>query len=298
MKLKSRNWLLMAVVILFIIGIKSISTYKLKPVEYFSGSLPYVVAYQGGEGLRPGNSMLAFQNARALGVDVLEMDLHGSRDGELVLIHDDSVDRTTNGSGKIKNMSLVELKALDAGYHWPFARSEDRPYRDAGVKIPRLSEVFEAFPDSRYLIEIKQQEPSIVTQLCAMLTRYDVLGSTMIASADEQTLSDFRTTCPTGITSSYSSELYWFLAYHYLGLVRLYQPASYVLQVPTHIAGYSVMNEKLVSSAARRGMHIDVFLAGNEMPGDGSAMQVLLDQGVSGIVSAYPDRLLKLMGRL
>ena len=75
-----------------------------------------IIAHQGGDHLWPGNTLLAFQNATDIGVDVLEMDVHMTQDGVLVVMHDSTVDRTTNGSGVISDMTLDEIKTLDAGY--------------------------------------------------------------------------------------------------------------------------------------------------------------------------------------
>ena len=80
--------------------------------------VPLVIAHQGGDGLRPGNTLAAFENAVRLRVDMLEMDVQSSADGVLVLMHDSTVDRTTDGSGAVAGFSLAELQQLDAGYDW------------------------------------------------------------------------------------------------------------------------------------------------------------------------------------
>ncbi|MBK6326913.1 MAG: hypothetical protein IPF56_13415 [Chloroflexi bacterium] len=86
---------------------------------YFTGvERPLVMAHQGGERLYPSNTLRAMQESVALGVDVLEMDIHASSDGVLVVIHDDTVDRTTDGTGAVKEITFAELSQLDAGYYW------------------------------------------------------------------------------------------------------------------------------------------------------------------------------------
>src|SRR5690606_4679077 len=108
----------------------------------------------------------------ALGVDVLELDVHSSADGVLVVIHDATVDRTTDGSGRVNEMSLAELQALDAAYDWPTLAeheqfgSDQHPYRGQGITIPTLEAVFIAFPEMPISIEIKQESPSIAQALC------------------------------------------------------------------------------------------------------------------------------------
>ncbi|HCR70844.1 MAG TPA: glycerophosphodiester phosphodiesterase, partial [Anaerolineae bacterium] len=91
--------------------------------------------------------MFAFQNAVDLGVDVLEMDLHITKDNVLVLIHDETIDRTTNGSGEVELMTLEEIKTYDAGYDWSRDEGATFPFRGQGITISTLEEVFTAFPD-------------------------------------------------------------------------------------------------------------------------------------------------------
>ena len=94
---------------------------------------PLVIAHQGGDGLWPGDTLFAYQNAVKLGVDVLEMDIHISKDEALVLMHDETVDRTTDGTGDIESMTLAELKQLDAGYDWTPDEGKTFPFRGQGI---------------------------------------------------------------------------------------------------------------------------------------------------------------------
>ena len=277
-------------VCVLVVGIRFAMGSEMPPVAYYSGAMPYAIAHQGGDGLRPGNTMPAFNNAMELGVDVLEMDVHASLDGQLVLIHDTTLERTTDGEGSVSAKTLMELKALDAAFHWPYKRSDKRPYRNSGVQIPLLSEVLNSFPDTRYVIEIKQFKPSIVLDLCAMLTDYDVLDRTLVASTDGATILSFRQHCPTVATSSYSTEITWFVAFHYTWLLPLYQAHSNAFQVPTHFEGYQLIDKSFVEAARSRGLHVEAWTIN-----DVETMQNLLDAGVSGIITDYPDRLLVLL---
>ena len=125
-----------------------------------------VIAHQGGEWLRPSNTLVAFDHAVELGVDVLEMDIHQTQDGVIVLMHDATVDRTTDGSGAIKEMSFAEIRELDAGYYWTDDDGATYPYRGQGIQVPTLEELFQRYPDMRMNIEIKQETPSMVRPFC------------------------------------------------------------------------------------------------------------------------------------
>ena len=124
-----------------------------------------MIAHQGGDGLWPGNTLYAFEQAAALGVDVLEMDLHITKDGVLVINHDETVDRTTDGTGTIEDMTLAELKALDAGYDWSKDGGQTFPYRGMGLTIPTLEEIFQTFPEYHMTIEIKKTTGSMAATI-------------------------------------------------------------------------------------------------------------------------------------
>jgi glycerophosphoryl diester phosphodiesterase len=116
---------------------------------------PLIMAHQGGEGERPSNTMAAFQNAVNSGADVLDTDMQITKDGVLVLIHDATVDRTTNGKGAVGDLTLSQLQPLDAGYSYS-ADGKTFPYRGRGITIPTLEQFFNAFPDRRLGIEISR----------------------------------------------------------------------------------------------------------------------------------------------
>src|SRR5215216_4137443 len=145
------------VAFLFLIFIASvIINPKAPPTNYYIGApRTAVIAHQGGEGVWPGDTLFAFQKAVEIGADVLEMDAHITKDGEIVLMHDETVDDTTDGAGLIEDMTLVEIKQLDAAYDWSLDDGQTFPYRGQRVQVPTLRELFEKFPDMRYLIEIK-----------------------------------------------------------------------------------------------------------------------------------------------
>ncbi|NJN52180.1 MAG: hypothetical protein HC809_10820 [Gammaproteobacteria bacterium] len=168
MSLRARNWMLIAVVMIFLVGIRAVSTQPIPNAVYFADPAPVVIAHQGGDGLRPGNTLLAFRNAWELGADVLEMDVHATADGNVVVIHDDSLERTTDRSGRVKETTLSDVQQADAGYWWP-TRSAPFPYRAQGLQVPTLAEVLAEFPGARFNIEIKQSDPPIGALVCRAL---------------------------------------------------------------------------------------------------------------------------------
>lgn len=123
---------------------------------------PFIFAHQGGEALAPTNTMAAFKVADALGeIDFLDIDVHMTKDGYLVGIHDNTVDRTTNGHGRVDSYTLAEIQQLDAGY-WFKDLQGNHSYRDKGVRIATLEEIFLTYASKFYFhFEVKDNYPKV-----------------------------------------------------------------------------------------------------------------------------------------
>ena len=161
------------------------------------GPRPLVIAHQGGEELWPSNTMYAFDRAAALGVDMLEMDLHVTADGALVLMHDETVDRTTDGTGRLEDMTLAQVKALDAGYYWTDDDGQTFPFRGQGITVATLEELFQAFPDMPMNIEIKLVENvPIVEPFCQLIRQHGKQDQILVASFHDDAMAQFRAACP------------------------------------------------------------------------------------------------------
>ncbi|MCB9419693.1 MAG: glycerophosphodiester phosphodiesterase [Ardenticatenaceae bacterium] len=251
-----------------------------------------VIAHQGGEGLRPSNTMAAFQNAVDLGVDVLEMDLHSTQDGVLVIMHDDTVDRTTDGTGAIKEMTLAEIKQLDAGYYWTDDDGQTYPFRGQGITVPTLEELFIAFPDMPMNIEIKQQEPSIVEPFCQLIHDYNMQDKVLIPSFHPETMVEFREKCPGVATAMSEPEIRVFYGLNLAFLGRWFSPPGEAFQVPEYSGDVHVVVPRFVRGAQQRNIAVHVWTVND--PAD---MQRFIDMGVDGIITDRPDLLLDVMGR-
>lgn len=258
---------------------------------------PLVMAHQGGDGLRPSNTMAAFENAVELGVDVLEMDVHLSADGELVLIHDATVDRTTDGAGAVASMSLAELKSLDAGFNWPTLEGHElaktTPYRGQGMEIPTLDEVLAAFPQMLFNIEIKPKGIETALALCDKLRAFDAADRTLVASFNDDAMDAFRQACPEVLTSSPRSEITIVYAFSRLQLEDLVSAPSSAFQVPIEDGGFFLMTDDFVDATQDRGMLIHAWTI-NE-PDD---IALVLAVDVDGVITDYPDRVLAERARL
>ena len=259
---------------------------------FFNSEEVLVIAHRGGRGLWPENTLYAFERAAELGVDVLEMDIHSTSDGVLVTMHDDTVDRTTDGSGPIHDYTLTELKKLDAGYNWTNDEGKTYPFRGQGITVPALEEIFSSFPDHRLNIEIKQVQPSIVEPFCQMIRDYGREETVLVGSFDAGTVEDFRDECPGVATSTTEPEVRNFFILNTLFLGALYQAPAEAFQVPEYDNDLHVVTGRFVSGAKNHNMDVHVWTVNEK-----DDMQRLLDLGVDGIITDYPDRLLDVLGR-
>jgi glycerophosphoryl diester phosphodiesterase len=253
---------------------------------------PLVMAHRGGRGLWPENTLYAFERAVELGVDVLEMDIHTTADGVPVVMHDDTVDRTTNGSRPIQALTLEELKSLDAGYRWSADDGQTFPYRGQGISVPTVEEVFAALPETPMNIEIKQTEPSMVALFCQLIRDYHLADQVLVASFDQETITTFRDECPEVATSAGRSEMVSLFVLSTPFLEATYSPASSAAQVPEYEGSLHVLTARFVDAAQSRDMEVHAWTINDE-----ADMERLIALGVDGIITDYPDRLLALLGR-
>ncbi len=283
---------LAGIIIVFIV-IYLILAWIAKPVPdhpFFEDDKFLVIAHQGGEELRPSNTMASFSHAVELGVDVLEMDIHSTADGALVVIHDDTVDRTTDGSGRVQDLTFAQVKELDAGYYWTDDDGASYPFRGQGITIPALEEVLAAFPEMRMNIEIKQETPSIVQLFCQMLNDYSMRDKVLVASFHESTINEFRENCPGYATSMVEPEIRLFFGLNLFYLGAIFQAPSEAIQVPEYSGNLHVVTERFVKVANSLNVDVHVWTV-NET----EDMRRLLDLGVNGIITDRPDRLLELI---
>lgn len=252
---------------------------------------PLVFAHQGGENIRPSNTMEAFRHAVELGADVLDADMHLTKDGVLVLMHDQTVDRTTDGTGAIRDLTLAEIEQLDAGYDFSTDEGQTFPYRGQGLTVPTLEELFQAYPDKRFGIEIKQTEPvETAKRLCALVRQYQMQDSVLVSSFRQQNMDEFRRQCPEVATSATEEEVRPFFFASLLGMTRAFTPVFHSLQVPEEAAGFHLLTPQFIAAAHERDLAVQPWTINEE-----ADLKRILALGVDGINTDNPDRLLNLL---
>ena len=257
---------------------------------YFEKKWPVLVmAHRGGAGLAPENTMPAFRQAVEMGVDVLELDVRATADGVLVVIHDATVERTTDGRGPVHHHTLAELRQLDAGYRWSPDGGGTYPFRGRGVTIPTLRKLFTAFPDMRMNVDLKQKEPSIVRAFARLLVECDMVEQVLTGSFHDDVLYLYRCCLPEAVTAAGRRETLIFYFLQWLRLAWPYRPAAQAFQIPEE-HGFLRIGPRFIQTARRRDMEVHVWTVN-----DVADMRRLLRWGVAGIITDYPDRLLQLL---
>jgi len=286
----SARWLILATVFLAVI----VAFFKQAPAPGSRDDTVDIIAHGGAQGLAPANTLAAFDLALNQGATVLEMDVQRTADNHLVVIHDDTVDRTTDGTGAIAETTLAELKTLDAG--WAFEDDSGHyPYRGRGEAIPTLAEVFERYPDTPMVIELKTGGgPDIIPLVIDRVKAYNREDDVVLASFDETFLQPIREHLPNTRTNMPESESTDFFIRQLLGVHPWWQPPGDLLQVPaTHtltlgpltLDDMTVPTPGFVRAAHRLGLDVQVWTINDPV-----VMHAMLDAGVDGLITDYPDR--------
>jgi glycerophosphoryl diester phosphodiesterase len=263
-----------------------VTVFSLRPGCTYLAGAPLLVAHRGGARLAPENTRTAFaQAANRWRADVLEMDVRLTRDGEVVVIHDETVDRTTDGSGRVADITYEELERLDAGYR--FLDLEGRPsFRDQGVTVPRFEEVLTEFPGMRMNVEAK--EPQVAGPLVDVIRRHGAASRVLVAAEFERCRRAARGY--PGPWGASRHQAFWFWTLHRLPGGGGYTPGADILQVPETWIGGRIVTPDFIRAAHRRNLPVHVWTVDD--PAD---MRRLLSWGVDGIQSDRPDLLAEVL---
>jgi glycerophosphoryl diester phosphodiesterase len=277
-------------------------------VDRWRRDRPLSIAHQGGEAEAPPSTLFAMATAVAGGADALELDVHATADGHLVVLHDPTVDRTTDGSGAVDALTLEQVRRLDAA-HW-FVPGQgvvrDRPddayalrgvttgavqpptgFTAADFTIPTLAEVFERFDQTLINVDIKQTAPATrpyEDRLADLTGSFGREDRTIVASFSDQALDAFRALAPAAATSASPAEVLAFWTAVQDGHAPSGPLGYEALQVPLNYQDVTVVDASFVRVAHECGLVVHVWTIDDE-----ATMVALLDLGVDGVVTNRPS---------
>lgn len=292
--MKLKPWRIVAALALFVLLLFLVLTPDASPHPYYEGvTAPQVIAHQGGDGIWPGDTLFAFEKAVEIGSDVLEMDAHITKDGHIVLMHDETVDDTTDGSGLIEEMTLDELKQLDAAYDWSKDGGQTYPYRGQGIQVPALEELFQKFPQMRYVIEIKRSGIPVEQPMCDLIRQYGMQEEVLIASFHDEVMQTFRATCPEVATSASRGEVTRFVILGKIFLSGLVAPGYESIQPPydpEESYNIPIMTRRFIRESHRKNIKVEPWTVD-----DPDLMRQYIEWGVDGIITDRPDLMVELL---
>lgn len=246
-----------------------------------------IVAHRGASALAPENTMSAFRLAAEMAADLIEFDVHLTADDEVVVIHDETLERTTNGVGRVRDRTLAEIRALDASSRWP---------RFAGERVPTLDEVV-GWARGTHLalsLEIKQPPPltrrpaypDIARRVADVLTAHGMVGRTLVHSFDHPTVREMRDVLPEVATAV----LY--------GSGTFARPL--LLALPAHASGihpwWASVSPEVCRAAHDAGMHVHAW--GMSDPLDPAVVEQLASAGVDSLDTGDPAALAAILSAL
>jgi glycerophosphoryl diester phosphodiesterase len=248
---------------------------------FFTSTRPLVFAHRGGSALAPENTLPAFDNALALGVDGLELDVHLSRDGVVVVHHDGRLERTTNLAGPIDERSADELSRADAGYF--FNGGEGFPFRGRGAGVPALAQVLARYRDVRIIIELKQDSTRLARATVDAVRAAGALDRVCLGSFWRRALRLAREIEPSIATSAAREEVRWALYRSWCRWPISGAPYS-GYQVPEWSGSTHVVSPRFVAAAGRAGLAVQVWTVDRA-----DDARRLLGWGVEGLITDRPD---------
>ncbi|MGH0035546.1 MAG: glycerophosphodiester phosphodiesterase [Myxococcota bacterium] len=259
---------------------------------YFSIPRPTILGHRGAGGVAPENTLASFERGLADGADILESDVHATRDGVPVLIHDPSLDRTTDGTGPVSGVTLEELRRFDAAHG--FSREGEPCLRGRGITVPTLEEAFDAFPDARFNLEIKARDAGVVDRVVELVRERGREDTTLLVAEKNDIMDALRR----ALARHAKRPAVGASLADVLAVIRSAQSGeapdtdSLALQIPAEFGGEPLVTPELIAHAHAHGIVIHVWTINEEQE-----MTELLDRGVDGLVTDFPGRLRALLER-
>ena len=231
------------------------------------------IAHRGASREAPENTLPAIRLAvEKYRVDMVEIDLRLTRDGVPIVLHDPTLERTTNGKGLARNYDLSQIKKLDAGF------------RGKGITVPTLEEVLAEFPETGFCLEIKDRGDEMVERVCEVILRVPRKGMLLVGSFDGKTARKFRQKAPAPVQSFLSEdEIVWAYSAFRLGF-RKWKLAARYASIPQSKYRIRLDEPRWIDFLHHQGVRVFYWTVN-----EAAEMKKLLEAGADGIVTDNPD---------
>lgn len=255
----------------------------MKKMKLFAkGRKPLIMAHRGSNNF-PENSLQAFTEAVSMNVDVIETDVRLTRDEEIVIFHDESVDRITNEKGKICDLNLEELKLLDMGYYFK-DKNGNFPFRSKNYYILTLDELFTTFPDIQINLDIKSSNKIAVELVGSKIKQYDRENNVIVGSFHQKIIESFRDKFTVINTVAGPKDVKNFILRNTLYLNWTIRNLKYnCFQLPIYYGEKRIIDRKFIDWAHKKDLSVHVWTINNE-----KEMKELIELNVDGIFTDNP----------
>jgi glycerophosphoryl diester phosphodiesterase len=238
-----------------------------------------IIGHRGARGVAPENTVPAIRHGVDVGAQAIEIDLHASADGQLVVIHDPTLDRTTNGAGPVDQRTLAELQELDAGYRFTPDDGVTFPFRGQGVRTPTLDEAMAAIGDLPAILEVKSAAAGRL--LATWLPGRPEFERIIVGGFEADEVG------PAGAAArwrcAYQTDLLGFVVWGKLGISRSLSDDLTAAMVPVRKGLVRIVTRGFVRRMHDQGKGVFVWTVNRP-----EEMRQLLDIGVDGLISDYP----------
>jgi len=246
-----------------------------------------VIAYRGGSGERPENTLEAFSRAAALGPSVvLEMDVRRTLDGVLVAMHDDDVARTTGAAGRVSELRYDVLAKLDAGF--AFEQGGQFPFRGKSLRVPKIDDVLGSAQSQCVVLDVHSDHPNVERDVIALVQRHNAAGRVVIASEISRVVARIRRQHPDWLLGGTAGQLFARVLLERARLDAFAPSTGGILMIPEVHGALRVLSPRLVERAHRRGERVWVWVVENV-----ADMRRLRAQGVDGMFTPKPEEFLR-----
>jgi glycerophosphoryl diester phosphodiesterase len=263
------------------------------PKPYLGLPAPWLVAHRGGSRIAPENTLAAFDRAAELGADAIETDVRLSRDGVVMVFHDEDTFALTGQPGTIEGRTAAEIEALDAGFGFTGDSGASFPLRGAGLRVPTFAEALRRYPRMRFNVDAKTEDPALADALARVVRDARAEERVCVGSFFDGQAERLGALLP-GVARFLPQDA---ATRHVLaakaGAAPVGLPGGYDLaDLPARMGDLTVVDPPVVEHFHRLGIPVHVWTVDEE-----EEMRALLDLGVDGLVTDRPDVLKRVLGR-
>ncbi len=266
-----------------------------QPTEFFDrlgANTPVIASDVGRSEIWPENTLSAIRASSAIGVDVVAVDVRLTQDGVPVLVRDETVDRTTDGTGLVSEIALPDLLELDAAYSFQPQGTDGYPFRGLNIQVPTLEDVLREFDQLFLILFLREDDTRLLEEVQRLLREYDREATVIVQVDSDEAVAVFTERVPSLALGATPAEIRRFFILHLMFSSGAHTPESHVfITSPENASQYP--SRRFIRDAAGQGLRTGV-----RTTGDGSGYQILFNRDVDLIISPIPDRAMSVLGRL